>query len=145
MKPLLLLLSVLPLVPLHAAEPPAKPNIVIIFIDDMGYGDIGPFGATKQKTPNLDRMAEQGIKLTSFYAAPVCTPSRAQMMTGCYAKRVSLPQVIFPSCAIGLSPQENTVAELLKEQGYATLIMGKWHLGDQPEFLPSRGSLLTGA
>ena len=76
----------------HAAEP-QKPNVVIIFIDDLGYGDIGPFGATKQKTPNLDRMAREGMKLTSFYAAPVCSVSRAQLLTGCYGARVSVPGV----------------------------------------------------
>lgn len=124
---------------LHAAETsPAKPNFVVILIDDMGYGDIGPFGSKLNRTPNLDRMAAEGMKLTAFYAAPVCTPSRAQMMTGCYAKRVSLPDVIFPSCPIGISTKEHTVAELLKQQGYATLCVGKWHLGDQPEFLPTR-------
>jgi arylsulfatase A-like enzyme len=116
----------------------AKPNIILIFIDDMGYGDIGPFGSTKNRTPNLDRMAKEGMKLTSFYAAPVCTPSRAQVLTGCYAKRVSLPNVIFPACPIGISAQEHTVAELLKGAGYATMCIGKWHVGDQPEFLPTR-------
>jgi arylsulfatase A-like enzyme len=104
----------------------------------MGYGDIGPFGSKLNRTPHLDRMAAEGMKLTSFYAAPVCTPSRAQMMTGCYAKRVSLPNVIFPSCPIGISAKEHTVADLLKQQGYATMAIGKWHLGDQPEFLPTR-------
>jgi arylsulfatase A len=121
----------------RAAEPP-KPNFVVILIDDMGYGDIGPFGSKLNHTPHLDRMAREGMKLTSFYAAPVCTPSRAQMMTGCYAKRVSLPEVIFPACPIGISAKENTIAELLKRQGYATMAIGKWHLGDQPEFLPTR-------
>jgi len=115
-----------------------KPNFVVILIDDLGYGDIGPFGSKLNRTPNLDRMAEQGMKLTSFYAAPVCTPSRAQMMTGCYAKRVSMPQVIFPSCPTGLSAKEHTVASLLKRQGYVTMAIGKWHLGDQPEFLPTK-------
>jgi arylsulfatase A-like enzyme len=123
--------------PARAAEPP-KPNFVVILIDDMGYGDIGPFGSKLNRTPNLDRMAAEGMKLTSFYAAPVCTPSRAQMMTGCYAKRVSMPQVIFPACPTGLSAREHTVAGLLKKQGYATMAIGKWHLGDQPEFLPTR-------
>jgi arylsulfatase A-like enzyme len=104
----------------------------------MGYGDIGPFGSKLNRTPNLDRMAAEGVKLTSFYAAPVCTPSRAQMMTGCYAKRVSMPNVIFPSCPTGLSTQEKTVAALLKARGYATMCIGKWHLGDQPEFLPTQ-------
>ena len=78
------------------------------------------------------------MKLTRFYAAPVCTPSRAQMLTGCYAKRVSLPEVIFPACPIGISAKEHTIAELLKQQGYATMAIGKWHLGDQPAFLPTR-------
>ena len=117
---------------------PPKPNFVVILIDDMGYGDIGPFGSIMNPTPNLDRMANEGMKLTSFYGAPVCTPSRAQMLTGCYANRVSLPEVIFPACPIGLSPKEHTVADLLKEQGYATMAIGKWHVGDQSEFLPTR-------
>ena len=121
----------------RAAEPP-KPNFVVILIDDMGYGDIGPYGSKLNRTPNLDRMAREGMKLTSFYAAPVCTPSRAQMMTGCYAKRVSLPNVIYPACPIGISAKEHTVADLLKQQGYATMAIGKWHIGDQPEFLPTR-------
>jgi arylsulfatase A-like enzyme len=120
-----------------AAEP-AKPNVVIILIDDMGYADIGPFGATKQKTPNLDRMAAEGMKLTSFYAAPVCSVSRAQVMTGCYGARVSVPGVYFPAGPQGLNPKEVTVAERLKDLGYATQCVGKWHLGDQPEFLPIR-------
>jgi len=116
----------------------ARPNFVVILIDDMGYGDIGPFGSKVNRTPNLDRMASEGMKLTSFYGAPVCTPSRAQMMTGCYAKRVSMPEVIFPACPIGLSAREHTVASLLQRQGYHTMAIGKWHLGDQPEFLPTR-------
>jgi arylsulfatase A-like enzyme len=115
-----------------------RPNFVVILIDDMGYGDIGPFGSKLNRTPCLDRMAAEGMKLTSFYAAPVCTPSRAQMMTGCYAKRVSLPNVLGPVSQIGISSSERTVAELLKQQGYATMCVGKWHLGDQPEFLPTR-------
>ena len=130
-----------PLAVLHAADAPpssAKPNFVIILIDDMGYGDIGPFGSKLNRTPNLDRMAADGMKLTSFYAAPVCTPSRAQMMTGCYAKRVSMPNVIFPCCPTGLSAKEHTIASLLKQRGYATMCVGKWHLGDQPEFLPTQ-------
>lgn len=120
------------------AELRHAPNIVVIFIDDLGYGDIGPFGATKQKTPNLDRMAREGMKLTSFYAAPVCSVSRAQLMTGCYGARVSVPGVYFPGQPNGLNPAEFTIAERLKERGYATACIGKWHLGDQPEFLPTR-------
>ncbi|MBA4187313.1 MAG: arylsulfatase [Planctomycetaceae bacterium] len=133
----LALVAVLGINTATAAEP-AKPNIVIIFIDDLGYADIGPFGATKQKTPNLDRMAEQGMKLTSFYAAPVCSVSRAQLMTGCYGARISVPGVFFPAGPQGLNPKEVTIAERLKEQGYATQCVGKWHLGDQPEFLPTK-------
>src|SRR6478735_3834598 len=110
----LALLSLLPLARLSAAEA-AKPNVVIIFIDDLGYADIGPFGATKQKTPNLDRMAEQGMKLTNFYAAPACSVSRAQLMTGCYGARVSVPWVYSPAGAQGLNPKEVTIAERLKE------------------------------
>src|ERR1039458_7749179 len=104
------------LCPLSTARAAAttKPNFVVILIDDMGYGDVGPFGSKVNRTPNLDRMATEGMKLTSFYAAPVCTPSRAQMMTGCYAKRVSMPNVIFPACPTGLSAREHTVAGLLK-------------------------------
>jgi len=115
-----------------------KPNFVVIFIDDMGYADIGPFGATKQKTPNLDKMAKDGMKMTSFYAAPVCSVSRAQMMTGCYGARVSVPGVFFPAGSQGLNPKEFTMAERLKEQGYSTACIGKWHLGDQPQFLPTK-------
>jgi len=114
------------------------PNVVVILADDMGYGDIAPFGSKLNRTPNLDRMAAEGIELTSFYAAPVCTPSRAQLMTGCYAKRVSLPAVLEPKCPIGLSSKEYTIADLLKQRGYSTMLVGKWHLGDQPEFLPTR-------
>ncbi len=121
-----------------AAAPPAKPNFVIINIDDMGYADIGPFGSKLNRTPNLDRMATEGRKLTSFYAAPVCSPSRAALMTGSYPKRaLPIPHVLFPASAIGLSPKEITVAEVLKAVGYSTAIIGKWHLGDQPEFLPN--------
>ena len=123
---------------LSAAVSARQPNVVVIFIDDMGYGDIGPFGATKQRTPHLDRMAKEGMKLTSFYATPVCSVSRAQMMTGCYGARVSVPGVYFPGQSVGLNPSEVTVAERLKEKGYATQMVGKWHLGDQPEFLPTR-------
>ena len=84
-------------VPVLAAAP-ARPNIVFVFIDDMGYGDIGPFGSTKNRTPNLDRMAKEGMRFTSFCAAPVCSVSRAQVITGCYGQRVSLPGVLFPGC-----------------------------------------------
>lgn len=134
MKTLFVLLAAL----LAVTTSARSPNVVVIFIDDMGYGDIGPYGATKQRTPHLDRMAKEGMKLTSFYAAPVCSVSRAQMMTGCYGARVSVPGVYFPGQSVGLNPSEVTVAERLKDKGYVTQIIGKWHLGDQPEFLPTR-------
>jgi len=118
-------------------EAASKPNFVIINIDDMGYADIAPFGSQINRTPHLDRMAKEGRKLTSFYAEPVCTPSRAALMTGCYAKRaLPIRRVLFPGFDIGLSPKEITIAELLKQEGYATAIIGKWHLGDQPGLLP---------
>jgi arylsulfatase A len=116
-----------------------KPNFILINVDDLGYADIGPFGSKINRTPNLDALAKEGRKLTSFYAAPVCSPSRAALMTGCYPKRVlPIPGVLFPGNNVGLSPAEVTVAEVLKGRGYATAIVGKWHLGDQPEFLPNR-------
>ena len=122
---------------LPAADVP-QPNLIIINIDDLGYADIGPFGGRNQ-TPELERMAAEGRKLTSFYAAPVCSPSRASLMTGCYPKRVlPIPGVLFPAAAVGLNPTERTIAEVLKDAGYATAMIGKWHIGDQPAFLPTK-------
>lgn len=115
-----------------------SPNIVLIFIDDMGYADIGPFGNTEVKTPNLDRFATEGMKFTSFYATPVCSMSRACLMTGCYNARVSVPGVLFPRDNVGLNPSEETLAEIVKQKNYATCAIGKWHLGHHPEFLPLR-------
>jgi arylsulfatase A-like enzyme len=122
-----------------------KPNFIIIFCDDLGYGDLGCFGSKVHRTPNLDRMAEEGMKFTSFYVTcSVCTPSRASLMTGCYPKRVNMHQdshgkcVLFPGDPKGLNPNEITIAEVLKQQGYATCCIGKWHLGDQPALLPTR-------
>lgn len=120
-----------------AGEPaPDKPNIVLIFIDDLGYGDIGPFGSKTHKTPHLDKLASEGMKFTSFYATPVCSMSRACLMTGSYNVRVSLPGVLFPAAKIGLNPDEITLAEIVKPQGYATTCIGKWHLGHREPFLP---------
>jgi len=116
-----------------------KPNVVIIFCDDVGYADIGVFGAKGYETPNLDRMAAEGVKFTDFYAAASsCTPSRAALMTGCYPQRISLPNVIGPNAKIGISDREQTIAETLKPLGYATACYGKWHLGHLPKFLPTR-------
>ena len=114
------------------------PNVVFVFIDDMGYGDIGPFGSTKNKTPNLDRMAAEGVKLTDFYvSSTACTPSRSALLTGCYADRVGMDgRVVFPGSQRGLNPSEITIAEMLKAQGYATGCFGKWHLGDMPQYMP---------
>jgi arylsulfatase A len=123
----------------RAAEPSSArpPNIIHIIGDDVGYDDLSCFGAKDIRTPNLDRLAAQGMKFTSFYApSPVCTASRAAILTGCYAQRVSLPNVLFPDSKIGLNSDEITIAELLKKRGYATALIGKWHLGWQPEFLP---------
>ena len=116
-----------------------RPNVIIIFCDDVGYADVGVFGAKGYKTPHLDRMAAEGVKFTDFYAAaPSCTPSRAALMTGCYPQRVSLPNVIGPSAKVGISSEEQTIAEVLKPLGYATACYGKWHLGHHPKFLPMR-------
>jgi len=115
-----------------------KPNIVIIFTDDQGYGDLGCFGSATIRTPHIDRLAREGRKFTSFMSAsPVCTPSRAALLTGCYPKRVGLHQhVLFPTSTTGLNPDEYTIADHLKQQGYATACFGKWHLGHHPETLP---------
>ena len=114
------------------------PNFVVIFTDDQGYQDVGCFGSPKIKTPHLDRMAAEGMKLTDFYsAASVCTPSRAALLTGCYPTRVSLPSVLFPRSKTGLHADEVTIAEILKAKGYATMCIGKWHLGFQKQFLPT--------
>src|SRR5687768_6891627 len=96
------------------------PNIIHIIGDDVGYDDLSGYGAPKIKTPNLDKLASQGMKFTSFYApSPTCTPTRAALMTGCYAQRVGLPKVLFPDDNVGLHPDEVTIAELLKKQGYS--------------------------
>lgn len=117
----------------------APPNVVIIFIDDMGYADIGPFGCEAYPTPHLDRMAAEGRVFTDFHAATaVCSASRAALLTGCYPERVSVLGALFPGHRHGLNPEEVTIAELCKSRGYATACFGKWHLGDLPEFLPTR-------
>lgn len=121
----------------RAAAPP--PNIVIVFCDDLGYADISPFGAKKGLTPNLDALAKQGRRFTSFYVAqPVCSASRAALLTGCYPNRVGIQGALGPNARVGISSNETTMAEMLKGRGYATAIFGKWHLGHRPEFLPAR-------
>lgn len=120
-----------------------KPNFIFILTDNMGYADVGCFGSQIHRTPHIDRMADEGMRLTTFYSSSgVCTPSRASLMTGCYAQRVDMHLsdkgfcVLRPIAAKGLNPSEITIARILKDQGYATACLGKWHLGDQPEFLP---------
>ena len=115
----------------------ASPNIVVIFIDDMGYADIGPFGATEYPTPHLNRMAAEGRVFTDFHAATaVCSASRAALLTGCYPERVSILGALGPHARHGIHPDETTLAELCKSRGYATAVFGKWHLGHRREFLP---------
>lgn len=113
------------------------PNIVYIFTDDLGYGDIGCFGATDIKTPNIDRMANEGIKFTDFYSASsVCSPSRAALLTGRLPQRMGINSVFFPESFTGMPQSEVTIAEVLKQKDYATGIVGKWHLGHHYQFLP---------
>ena len=151
LKPITLSLALLTLLALIdcssvASEtiPKQKPNIVLIFTDDQGYGDLSCFGGEHVSTPRIDQMAAEGSRLTSFYvAASVCTPSRAALMTGCYAQRVGMGMgsrhgVLLAADRKGLNPSEITMAEVLKTAGYKTGMFGKWHLGDQPEFLPTR-------
>lgn len=122
-----------------------KPNFVIIFTDDQGYADLGSFGAKDFKTPNLDRMADEGMRFTDFYvAAPACSPSRAALLTGCYPQRVGIPSVNGPKGPpwtkrdenLGLSDNEQLISHILKDAGYATACFGKWHVGHYPQFLP---------
>ena len=122
-----------------------RPNLVIIFADDQGYGDLSCYGSTEIKTPNIDRIAKEGRKFTSFMvASPVCTPSRAALLTGCYPKRVGMHQhVLFPSSNKGLNPEEYTIADHFKSIGYATACFGKWHLGHHKEVLPTSNGFDT--
>ena len=114
-----------------------QPNIIIIFTDDQGYQDVGVFGSPNIITPNLDKMASEGARLTNFYAAQaVCSASRAALLTGCYPNRVGIHNALMPDAKVGLNPGETTIADMLKANGYATAIFGKWHLGDHPDFMP---------
>lgn len=115
------------------------PNIIILFMDDMGYGDLSCYGALDILTPHLDRMAAQGVRLTNFLSGQaVCSASRAALLTGCYPNRIGITGALFPGSPIGLSSDETTIAEMLKQKKYATGIFGKWHLGDAVPFLPTR-------
>jgi len=130
----ILLLALLPGTELDAKPP----NIVIVFCDDQGYQDLGCFGSPDIKTPNVDRLAAGGMRFTDFYSGYcVCSASRASLLTGCYQPRVSMPGVLGPHTRVALHPDEITIADLLKRQDYATACIGKWHVGDSPETLPT--------
>lgn len=139
------LLTVACSLPLAGAQPAAgqraedrPPNLVVMFIDDMGYADIGPFGAKDYPTPHLDQMAQEGMRFTDFQVtSAVCSASRSALMTGCYHRRVGFAGALGPSAKHGLNPQEVTLAEICKQRGYATACYGKWHLGHHPKFLPT--------
>lgn len=133
----LLLLFVLP--GFVNAETGRPPNVVVIFADDLGYADLGCFGSQRTKTPHLDRMASEGMRFTDFHvAAAVCTASRAALLTGCYPQRVNLLGALGPGNKTGIHDDELLLSEVMKSKGYATAIFGKWHLGDAPQFLPTR-------
>src|SRR5579871_5257626 len=123
--------------PAGSAEKP-RPNVVLILTDDQGYADVGCYGAKGIATPNLDRMAREGVRFSDFYVAqPVCSASRAALLTGCYPNRVAILGALGPTSPLGLGPGERTVADLLKARGYATAAYGKWHLGHRPSSLPT--------
>jgi arylsulfatase A-like enzyme len=129
-----------PAVSASAAAPGAPPvNVVLIFVDDMGYADLGAYGAPDGSTPSLDRLALEGVRLTDFYASqPVCSASRAALLTGTYSNRIGIHGALGPGSEHGLNAAETTLAEIFRARGYATAIYGKWHLGHHPEFLPTR-------
>lgn len=120
------------------AQAQKKPNIIIVNFDDMGYADTEPFGMTGVATPNFNRVAQQGMRLTHFLAAqPVCSASRASLLTGCYANRVGISGALMPGSKVALNPNEETIASVLKKAGYKTAMLGKWHLGNQAPFFPT--------
>ena len=132
-----LIIQLLLLFLIGCGEKPSRPNIVIIFTDDQGYGDLGCYGAKGFETPNIDAMAKDGIKFTDFYVSQaICSASRASLMTGSYAERIGVQGAISPWNVNGLDPSIDTIAKLLKRHGYRNAIFGKWHLGHRQEFLP---------
>ncbi|MGA1203936.1 MAG: sulfatase-like hydrolase/transferase, partial [Planctomycetota bacterium] len=140
----LLLVSLLLLPAVGRAAPrdagaPRPPNVVIVFTDDQGWGDLSCYGQTGFATPAIDQLATEGMRFTDFYVAqPVCSASRAALLTGCYPNRIGISGALGPAAKHGLHPDETTIAELVKPLGYATAIFGKWHLGHLPPFLPTK-------
>jgi arylsulfatase A-like enzyme len=135
--------TILPLLAACAAAPaaaPARPpNVVLVFVDDMGHADVGCYGAEGIATPHIDRLAREGVRCTEFYVAqPVCSASRAALLTGCYPNRIGIHGALGPGSTHGIADGELTLAELCRGAGYATAIFGKWHLGHHPRFLPTR-------
>ena len=143
MKKLLNKLSVLAVATIASAaflqaEEPSKPNVIIFFTDDMGYADISPYGAKEGLTPHLAKLADEGVVLTDFYSAYAsCSCSRAALLTGCYPLRVGMQKNFWPNSKTGLNPKEVTIADMLKDAGYKTAMVGKWHLGSKREFMPN--------
>ena len=137
MKKLLFLAILVGIIFLNFIPEKKTPNVVLIFMDDLGYGDLGCYGAVQYQTPNIDKMAAEGIRFTNFLVAqPVCSASRAALLTGTYSNRVGISGALMPASKVGLNDNETTLAEMFKKEGYATAIYGKWHLGDDKKFLP---------
>ena len=125
---------------ISACATASRPNFVVVFFDDVGWGDFSCYGQTNYKTPNIDRLAAEGMRMTDFHSvSPVCSPSRAGLLTGCLPTRVGIPRVLFPPSKTGLNPNEETIPELLKQRGYKTAIFGKWHLGLKNLMPPTHG------
>ena len=137
MKKLLVLTAVLGLFCIVSCRKKLPPNIVLIFTDDQGYADVGVYGAQGYGTPNLDQMADEGMRFTDFHVSQaVCSASRAALLTGCYSERVGVQGAYNHTARVGLNPEEETIAEILKNEGYTTAAFGKWHLGHHEKFLP---------
>ncbi|MEC9476153.1 MAG: sulfatase [Planctomycetota bacterium] len=137
--PLLLLCGFVPVQANEITSKPKPPNIVIVFTDDQGWGDLSCYGSEEIPTPHIDRLAAEGMRFTDFYVSqPVCSASRSSLLSGCYANRVGISGALVPSSKIGLDPEELTIAEVVKPLGYATACYGKWHLGHLAPFLPTQ-------